>query len=42
MIPCYNAKLCGNARRVTRVTEQFYKNNTAESDTLDLTLSGAQ
>ena len=20
MIPCYNAKLCGNARRVTRVT----------------------
>ena len=22
MIPCYNAKLCGNARRVTRVTEQ--------------------
>ena len=23
MIPCYNAKLCGNARRVTRVTEQL-------------------
>ena len=30
MIPCYNAKLCGNARRVTRVTEQlliFYLSN---------------
>ena len=24
MIPCYNAKLCGNARRVTRVTEQAH------------------
>ena len=26
MIPCYNAKLCGNARRVTRVTEQTFIN----------------
>ena len=34
MTPCYNAKLCGNARRVTRVTEQFLFVTTMISTTI--------
>ena len=38
MIPCYNAKLCGNARRVTRVTRVTEQAHIFELISLSLSL----